>query len=373
MAIVRLLLLVSTGLMPLWAAEPDAKAALGGALFFDKGLSRERNLACATCHDPNHGFVDTRDGGVGAAASLGDDLRSLGDRNSPSLSYAALIPAFQYDAENARYIGGLFWDGRARDLREQAGQPLLNPTEMAMPDRAAVVERVRAIDDYRDRFEALYGTDLFSDHERAFAAITDAIAEFEKTPFFSSFDSKYDRYLRGEYELSDLEDLGMSIFFSTTNSNCSNCHLLKVMGDAGETFTNHEYHNIGTPINLALRQRNGLGSEHRDLGLGSQLADASGQEGKFRVPTLRNVAITGPYMHNGVFRDLRTVIEFYDQYNHPMRVNNPETGQPWSPPEIESTVDLEELKAKRLNDRKVDALIAFLKTLTDRRYEHLLD
>ena len=119
--------------------------------------------------------------------------------------------------------------------------------------------------------------------------------------------------------------------------------------------------------------RNGVAADFRDPGLGGQLDPPDERElGKFRVPGLRNVAVTGPYMHNGVFRDLRTVIAFYDQYNNPDRAENPETGEPWAEAEVSATINLEDLQAKKLSERKIDALIAFLETLTDRRYEHLL-
>ena len=368
------LVLLSPGLMPLHAADPKIKAEIGRVLFFDTQFSKFGNQSCASCHDPSRGFVDTRDNDTGAAISLGSDEHSLGDRNTPSLTYAAIAPAFTYDEKTQQYKGGMFWDGRAHDLVEQAGMPILDPTEMALPNRKAVLERLLKNPYYRDRFSLAFGEQVLESKDSAFAAVSEAIAAFESTAEFSPFDSRYDRYLRGEYELSDLEDLGMSIFFSTTNSNCSSCHQLKVMDDEGETFTNYEYHNIGTPINDLARSRNGLQSTYRDPGLGQidQGID-SPHNGKFKVPGLRNSAITGPYMHNGVFRDLRTVIEFYDQYNNPARTENPETGQPWRQPEIPETVNREDLKAKKLTDRKIDALIAFLQALTDRRYEHLLD
>lgn len=361
-------------LAPAAANDANKRVELGRALFFDTNLSRAGNQSCATCHSPERAFIETRDSGVGAAASLGDDLTSLGDRNTPTLGYVGLTPAFHFDQKKAVFKGGLFWDGRARDLTEQAGQPILNPIEMAMPDKASVIARVIANPWYREGFETVYGAEVFDDTEQAYSAISEAIASFERSPFFSPFDSKYDRYLRGDYEMSDLEDLGMSIFFSTTNSNCTTCHQLKVMDDEGEPFSNFEYHNIGTPANLALRARNGVDSSSRDLGLASQASvqDAA-HAGKFKVPTLRNIAVTAPYMHNGVFRDLRTVIEFYDQYNNPKRVHNPETGEAWREAEVAETVNLDDLRSKKLSDRKIDALIAFLKTLTDRRYEALVE
>lgn len=111
-------------------------------MFFDKNLSLQGNQSCATCHDPERAFIDPRDTGVSSTASLGDDLKSLGDRNTPSLSYLAAVPDFHLNEINHQPMGGLFWDGRATNLVDQAGQPILNPTEMAMPDRATVVDRV---------------------------------------------------------------------------------------------------------------------------------------------------------------------------------------------------------------------------------------
>jgi cytochrome c peroxidase len=119
-----------------------------------------------------------------------------------------------------------------------------------------------------------------------------------------------------------------------------------------------------------------LGADHVDRGLLEHpRIDDENQAGKFKVPTLRNVAVTGPYMHNGVFQELRTTILFYDKFNNSTRQLNPETGQPWREPEVKQNLALEEeeFDAPALTDKEVDALVAFLKTLTDQRYEHLLE
>lgn len=128
------------------------------------------------------------------------------------------------------------------------------------------------------------------------------------------------------------------------------------------------------PVNKELRVKNGMKKDFIDGGIydNPQVNDIN-LKGKFKIPTLRNVAVTGPYMHNGVFKDLKTVIEFYDQYNNPNRKINPETGKPWDKPEYALTIDKAELKARPLTDKHVDALVAFLKTLTDKRYEYLIE
>lgn len=348
------------------------KEQLGKVLFFDKNLSKNRTQACATCHNPERGFADDRDNGVKAMASLGDDGKSLGDRQAPSAAYAMFSPKFHYDKKSDQYIGGQFWDGREDTLAGQAGGPPTNPIEMGMPSKKAVVDRLKENPYYIETFKTIYGKDIFSSNEKAYTAMTDSIEKFEQTKEFAPFDSKYDRFLRGEYDLTPLEDLGRSLFFSNANNSCANCHLSKAEDSEGETFTNFEYHNIGTPINHELRAKNGVKDIDKGLLANPKVTDEK-HLGKHKVPTLRNVAVTGPYMHNGVFKDLRTVVLFYDKYNNKERTINPETGKAWDKPEVEETISLEDLKAKKQNERKIDALVAFMKLLTDKRYEHLLE
>lgn len=358
---------------PLQAAPGfDSWQALGEALFFDPNLSRDRTQACATCHDPNTGFVDPRETDLGRAVSLGDDGHSLGSRNAPTASYAAMTPPFHLNAEG-KWVGGLFLDGRATDLAAQAGGPPLNPVEMAMPDEAAVVARLRETPEYVAALQKLAGADVFDDPARAYAGMTRAIAAFERTAEFAPFDSKYDRYLRGAYQLTREEDLGRLLFFSQQFTNCNLCHQLKASPvDPEESFTNYEYHNIGVPANPALAH---MAAPDRGLLDNPEVNDPA-QAGRFKVPTLRNVAVTGPYMHNGVFEDLRTVVLFYNTYNSKAQARqiNPETGQPFAPPEVAGTLSMEELTTgPALEDVRIDALVAFLKTLTDARYEGLLE
>ncbi len=354
-------------------ADPAALAALGESLFFDPNLSLNRTQSCATCHDPDHGFADAR----GLAASLGDDGTSLGDRNAPTAAYGVLVPQL-HQGEDGQWVGGLFHDGRAPRLEDQAGGPPLNPTEMGMQDKAAVAERLREDVDYRAAFPKLFGAGTLDDPDAAYEALTKAIAAFERTDTFAPFDSRYDRFLRGEATLTNEEELGRVLFFSEQFTNCNQCHQLSLSQmDPKETFTDHRYHNIGVPENTALRQANGVAAGTVDLGLaGNPLVDAPEERGKFRTPTLRNVAVTGPYMHNGVFEELKTVVSFYNRYNSKAAAAqlNPETGEPFGFPPVPETLAVRELThGPALDDRRVDALVAFLKTLTDARYEKLLD
>jgi cytochrome c peroxidase len=361
------------------AAEPvfPTKEAFGEALFFDTDLSANRTQSCATCHDPAAGLADPRETVAGMAVSLGDDGVSLGDRTAPAIGYAAFSPAF-HQRQDGEWVGGLFWDGRAAGLEEQAGGPPLNPIEMGMADKPAVLERLQEKPDYVAALETLFGAGTARDPGLAYEAMTSAIAAFERTDAFAPFDSKYDRYLRGEYQMTREEELGRVLFFSEQFTNCNQCHQLKTSQlDARETFTDYRYHNIGVPENLVARAVNGVADNKVDLGLleNPAVRDASAA-GKFKTPSLRNVAVTGPYMHNGVFDDLRTVVLFYNKYNTVAQARqiNPETGKPWRGPEVPHTLDFKELThGPALEDERIDALVAFLKTLTDARYEHLLE
>jgi len=304
------------------------------------------------------------------------DGQSLGDRNTPALGYGHLTPDFALNKQG-EHVGGQFWDGRAINLQAQAGGPILNAAEMALQNKHQLLERIQANADYVTRFRALFGASVLTSPDEMFDATTLALSQFEHSNLFSPFDSKYDRYLAGDYQLSKEEDLGMTIFFSQQFSNCNQCHQLrKRPGAEQETFSDYRYHNIGVPTNVALRAANDLSDAYVDQGLLANPAVADTvHRGKFKTPSLRNVAITGPYMHNGVFKDLKTVVAFYNKYNSksPERQINPETGASWAAPETSDNLALDLLtEGPAMDDRRMDALVAFLKTLTDKRYEHLL-
>ncbi len=349
---------------------PEIKVDLGQTLFFDQSLSLNRNQSCATCHNPTAAFTDPRSNQVESAASMGSDLSSIGDRNAPSITYAAMSPEIHFDGTLGRFRGGQFWDGRARNLEDQAGQPIFNPKEMALPDKSILSKRIKQTDYYNENFPKAFGLAVFSDDDTLLAAVATSLAAFQKADFFSPFDSKYDSYLRGDYELTAIEESGRSIFFSSAKSNCSSCHQLEDGGHLLEPFSNFGYYNIGVPTNQHLRSKNGQYKLYRDVGLAKVSSEVNiSERGRFKVPGLRNVAVTPPYMHNGVFRRLRTVLEFHDKYNNPARRVNPETQSLWLQPEVGEWRDSESLDAKALENRDIDALLAFLKLLTDQRYE----
>jgi len=339
----------------------STKALLGEALFSDTSLSFTRSQSCASCHNANQAFVDTRDNGVFAAVSLGDDETSLGKRNAPMVTYAAFSPAFSQDANG--FIGGQFFDGRASDLTEQAKGPFLNPVEMQMPDAASVIERVSENANYVTAFQTLYGNDVFADDDVAFEALADAIATFESSGSFATFDSKLDKVNNGTETLTAQEAQGQQLF---RRSRCVTCH-----SDRGNTalFTDFRYENIGVPKNTTVLDITGDAIDHGLLE--NPAVTNTREDGKFKTPSLRNVAVTAPYMHNGKFQTLEAVVHFYNTRDVAGAIN-PETAAEWEASEIRANrVGGNRVGNLGLSDAQEAAIVAFLKTLTDERYENL--
>lgn len=358
--------------------ETEIKEALGEQLFFDQNLSRNRNQSCATCHNPNVAFVDDRQNATDGAVSEGSIEGVLGDRNTPTISYSALIPNFHKTA-SGDYAGGQFFDGRASDLKTQAGMPLLDSHEMALSGKWEVVLRINENPEYRKTFSSLYGQEVLEDPIALFAAVSESLAAFESTAQFRPFDSRYDRYLAGEYLLTPLEERGRALFFSEKDMNCVLCHSSKrsdveykgVLSER-ELFTDFRYWNIGLPVNVQARTLNDKRDGFVDYGLyqNSSLPNSQATKGRFKTPTLRNIAVTAPYMHNGLFKELRTAVMFYDRRSYEV---NPENGQAWDNVEVNQNIAVEEIRhGEAITEDKVEALVAFLKTLTDKRYEHLV-
>lgn len=373
--LVMIYILVINSLGVVIAADATKLETLGQLLFFDQTLSLTGKQSCASCHDPLRGFIDTRDTLAAGAVSVGDDLRSFGFRNTPSINYAALTPTFTKDANG--YRGGLFLDGRAISLEDQALAPFLNPIEMALPDAETLVAKIAANKTYLELIAQTVDLPSTMDSKMIIDAVKSALAAFQRSKFFSTFDSKYDRYLAGAVSLSEQEERGRSLFFSQL-ANCSSCHLLNTANVAQqEPFTDYRYHNIGVPSNPNIAALTVMPGKLPDQGLlDNPTVTESTERGKFKVPSLRNVAVTSPYMHNGVFKELKTAVHFYNHFivNNPTTRTNPETGDPWGPAETAENVSIDLLsQGQPMNEQRVDAIVAFLKTLTDKRYEALLE
>ncbi|QIW15196.1 methylamine utilization protein MauG [Pasteurellaceae bacterium RH1A] len=374
------LMLTST---PLLALEKEArtmpaggmdKALMGQILFFDDRLSFHGNQNCASCHSPDTAFVDLRETSAQQMVSQGDDPSKFGRRNSPTMLYAKFAPDFHFDEVAQEYVGGQFWDGRAKNLAQQSGMPPLDPLEMGMPNQLEVAKRLYSLPMYRQLFTQFYGQEVWQSYEGVYAAMEDALATFQtEKRLLAPFDSKYDKVLEGKASLTALEEKGRELFFDKSKTSCSNCH--QSQGEK-EIFTDFRYHNLQVPRNLFVIEHNGLPADFEDLGLAEnphiKPEHQQAAKYKFKTPTLRNVAVTAPYMHNGIFRELRTVIEYIDHFNNPARALNPETGKPWEKLPFAENLPQEKLKARALTDEDIEALEAFLKTLTDERYEPLL-
>jgi cytochrome c peroxidase len=339
------------------SVELTPKESLGKLLFFDPMLSTPPGQACSHCHSPDAGFGDPNQM---LPVSRGVHPDRYGNRNDMTATYAAYIPPLTFDEEEGIWVGGLFWDGRAASLADQAKGPPLNPLEMANPDAEAVVASIREAS-YRDQFLEVYGEGSLDEAEAAYDHMADAIAAYEMTAEFRPFDSKYDLYLAGEASLTPQELLGLALFEDESKGNCAACHPSQPAADGTPPlFTDFTYDNLGTPKNpmnpfyLLPPELNPDGLDYVDLGLGPVVGDPE-LNGFFRVPTLRNVAVTPPYMHNGVFHTLFEVVSFY----------NTRDVTPWPDPEVATNVNRDELGDLGLTPDELEALVAFLETLTD--------
>lgn len=243
------------------------KVELGKLLYFDPRLSKDGTVSCATCHNPHHGFADHKPTSAGVGGLLGD-------RNSPTVI-------------NRLFSKEQFWDGRATDLEDQAHGPLTNPVEMAMPSHDQVVKNVSLIRGYRRYFENTFGT-----NEVTIKKIAQAIASYERTVL--SGNSPFDRYSVGDKDAMSVSAVrGMEIF--NGKANCKVCH-------AGFNFTDESYHNLGV----------GMDKPKPDLGR-YEISKEETEKGAFKTPTLRNVALNAPYMHDGSEATLRQVVAFYNK------------------------------------------------------------
>lgn len=353
---------------------------LGEMLYKDKNLSLNRNQSCETCHSLTPAkqglapsFVDVTNVKKGTAVSTGSIESETGNLNAPTVAYASFSPEFHFDETEELYIGGQFWNGRAKNLIEQAGKPLLNPVEMAMPDESSVVQRLQENSSYVDTFKRLYKADLTDTSaksvENIYHSLAQAISAFEQSAVFNKFNSKFDYALFGKTQLSATEKKGLALFQG--KAKCSECHTIKITIDehgnfVPPVFTDFSYDNIGSPRNVNIPK-----NPEPNLGLGGRtdIENPAAELGKHKVMTLRNIALTAPYGHNGVFKTLEQAVHFYNTRDTLKKVtdnNSPEFGKTaWAIPEIAENVNTEELGDLGLTTREEKAIVAFLKTLTD--------
>jgi cytochrome c peroxidase len=372
-----LMLILSCTTLPLAGvaadATLDAKAHLGRALFFDTSLSEPAGQSCASCHAPSAAFTDAD---TAKPTSKGVHPERFGIRNTPSAMYMAFSPKFRFDPEERHYVGGQFWDGRAATLEEQAKGPFLNPVEMANPSKRAVVEKVRH-SAYAEQFDTVFGKGALVSVNRAYDHIAAAIAAYERTPEFQPFASRYDAWLAGKGQLTEQELRGLKLYEDEKKGNCAACHPSQ-RGPIGEPplFTDFTYDNLGVPRNPDNpfygqdKKFNPHGTKFLDRGLGG-FVKKRGEDGKFKVPTLRNIAKTTPYMHNGYFKTLRGVVAFYNDRDVRPACKG-DVGEAdalaqgcWPRPEIRRNLNSDEMGKLGLSEQEIDDIVAFMLTLND--------
>lgn len=317
------------------ATALSAAARLGAKIFADTALSASGQQSCATCHVARYAFAaDPTDSGPdhGLPVPLGGPaMDESGFRNTPSLMYASYTPAFRFSADGTP-SGGFFRDGRAATLAEQAVDPFTTSFEMANADAAAVIARLKTRP-YLSDFEALYGAATLHDPVTTLARMGAALAAFEtENPQFHPFSSKYDYWLKGRTTLTPQELNGLALFNNPTKGNCAACHpSTSADGVTPALFTDFSYDNLGVPRNARIAANvdasapgftpidsNDGVHDYYDLGLCGPFRAGDGRNlsglcGRFKVPTLRNSALTAPYFHNGAFATLQDALTFYVQ------------------------------------------------------------
>ena len=297
--------------LPTGVLEPDipkqnpltpAKVELGRRLYFEKRLSADGTVSCATCHDPLKGFADGRPVAIGIK-------NQVGARNSPTVLYTGFNEV-------------QFWDGRAATLEEQAKQPLINPVEMGQPSHDAVVKAVAALPEYHDGLVAAFGSQAAT-----LDRITEAIASFERT--LAPFTSPFDRFLTGDKQaISDAAKRGFELFQG--KARCVTCH---EFNKSFPYFTDNKFHNIGVAMkgNFEQLAREAQAGAGKGAETEAALAHKPGVEalgrwivtrqpkdiGAFKTSGLRNIAVTAPYMHDGSLKTLDEVMDFYNRGGEP--------------------------------------------------------
>jgi cytochrome c peroxidase len=356
------------------ADDAAALRALGRAIFFDRSLSEPRGTSCSSCHDPARAFsgLNGSTNGLPRGSRPGHFAR----RTSPSLLYLRYVPAFRFQQEGddpqQQPAGGLFWDGRVDNVRALARQPLINPDEMNNPDGAAIAAKI-ARAPYAAEFARLLGAP--GGGEQALDGVGRALEAFLTSDEMAPFSSRFDAFVRGKGTLTPVERRGLALFEDAGKGGCGACHLVDVGSHdpIASPLTDFGYDAAGPP-------RNGRAPARRapDLGLCERRdpqapTNAPQYCASFRTPSLRNVAVRGSFMHNGAFTSLRDVVAFYatrdtsprrwypsgvafddvpKRYRGQINTTSPPYGRRAGDPPA-------------LTDDEIDAIVAFLGTLTD--------
>ena len=384
-ALVSAIVVVVPLVVPIWGRRARAEGptaaqliALGRAIFNDPSLSDPAGTSCASCHEPATAYSSQN--GSHNGLPRGSRRDHFARRTAPSLLYLRYVPSFRYHQEGddpgLQPFGGLFWDGRVDTIRDLGRQPLLNPDEMNNRDGRHVASVIRR-GPYGAAFARAFGPAL-DDPEATLAAVGRALEAFLVTDEMAPFSSKYDDFIRGRAALTAEEADGLRLFKDPAKGGCAGCHTLNdTIGDpVASMFSDFGYEAVAIPRNdRAPRPRK------PDLGLCERTdrdtpSDEPGLCLYFRTPSLRNVAVRASYMHNGAFQRLREVVAFYAT-----RASDPKrwyrSGVPFDsvPPKYRARVNVTSPPYNRkrgeppaLDGREIDAVVAFLRTLTDAPY-----
>lgn len=363
----------------------SAAAKVGEKMFFDKSLSASGQLACASCHDPEHAHAAPN----GFAVQVGGKhMSKLGTRAVPSLNYTEATPPYADLLDNPDGIstpgpgGGFTQDGRAPTLAEQAKIPLLSQDEMANDKPAQVVAKLRA-SAYAEQFRQAFGADILKDDKAAFLAALQALQAYQlEDVSFHSYDSKYDLYAGNKIggDLTAQEMRGFAVYSDPNKGNCFACHYNGAgLNGSVRLFTDFTYAAIGVPRNMDIPANRD--PRHFDLGICDRADHKKRTDapfcGMFKTPTLRNVATRKVFFHNGQLKSLRDVIRFYNT-----RDTQPERWYPTKNGKVQKYNDLPAqyranldtqapLDGKKagaagaMTEQDMADLEAFLNTLTD--------
>jgi cytochrome c peroxidase len=372
------------------------KEQLGKLLFFDQTLSAPEGQSCAVCHGPEVGFTGPdQELNKAGAVYEGAEKGRFGNRKPPASSYAGESPVLHFDKKEKVWVGGMFWDGRATGKRlkdplaEQAQGPFLNPLEQNLPDAKTLCIKIKN-SSYASLFEKVWGKgslDCGKGVSATYDKVAKSIAAYERSKESNPFTSKFDYWLRKKVNLSEEEKRGLDLFEG--KAKCSACHP-STRGPKGAhpLFTDFTYDNIGVPKNpknpfyTMPTSWNPTGADFVDEGLGGYLKEAGYQAsvyepemGKFKVPTVRNVdqrpspSFVKAFGHNGYFKTLKEIVHFYNTRDVLPKCKDTAEAKPgvncWPEPEVSSNLNTQELGNLGLTEDEENALVVFLKTLTD--------
>lgn len=364
-------------------ASSASRIALGTAIFSDPMLSEPPGTSCASCHAPERAFANNNGSTIGVPR--GSRPGHFARRSTPSLLYLRYVPRFHFyiddEAVQPSPYGGFFWDGRADSIAEVVKFPLLNPDEMNNRDLSHVARKIASAP-YAANFRREFG-DVLDDPQAVLNGVGDAIEAFLTSDEMAPFSSKYDAYVRGEAKLTPVEARGLKLFKDPDKGNCISCHRFydTSSNPARSMFTDYSYDAVAAPRNADIPAN--AAPQHFDLGLCERRDERTPSNddmwcASFRTPSLRNVAIRESFMHNGVFKNLREAVAFYaTRATDPMHWYRSGVRFEDVPAKYRDQVNVNSIPYNRrkgdqpaLTEADIDAIVAFLNTLTDAAYRH---